>query len=364
MRDSFIKRGLKLKILHTADLHLKNIDDERWKTLQNLIEIGRKEKIDLFIISGDLFDRDIDSEKIRPVIREIFSNNDFKIFIIPGNHDQDSYKSGLFYGRDVILLDDYKSPFEFQDVRLWGLPFERLEEGELLRRLRIMAGGFSSDKVNILLFHGELLDAFYSRTDFGEEGKDRYMPVKLSYFGGMNIGYVLGGHFHRNFEVRTLEGGGYFIYSGSPVSISRKETGRRKVNILTVGEAPAEYPLDSFHYEEVNVELDPFIDRNPVDMVKERLNSTHRAAKILLTVKGHVNCKKIGMDEKKIVQQIDRITDGRCEEKIYEFRDVGHILEDELFKRFILKLKNGNYDREKKERLKAAAIKAMMEAGL
>jgi len=44
-----------MKILHTADLHLKEYGDERWETLQKLIDIAKKEKIDLFVICGDLF---------------------------------------------------------------------------------------------------------------------------------------------------------------------------------------------------------------------------------------------------------------------------------------------------------------------
>ncbi|MDP9751427.1 metallophosphoesterase [Thermoanaerobacter pentosaceus] len=43
-----------MRILHTADLHLKKYGDERWKTLEELIEVGRKEKINLLVISSDL----------------------------------------------------------------------------------------------------------------------------------------------------------------------------------------------------------------------------------------------------------------------------------------------------------------------
>ena len=67
-----------MKILHTADIHLREYDDDRWKTLQKLIEIGKQEKVEIFVISGDLFDKDIDAENLRPKIREIFSNTGFK----------------------------------------------------------------------------------------------------------------------------------------------------------------------------------------------------------------------------------------------------------------------------------------------
>src|SRR3989304_3361210 len=85
-----------MKILHTADIHLREYGDERWQTLKTLIDIGKKEKIEVFAISGDLFDEKIDAENLRPKIREIFSNNGFNIVLIPGNHDHDVYKDMYF----------------------------------------------------------------------------------------------------------------------------------------------------------------------------------------------------------------------------------------------------------------------------
>ena len=107
-----------MKILHTADIHLREYGDERWKTLQRLIEIGKKEKIELFVISGDLFDKDIDAEILRPKIREIFSNNGFKIILIPGNHDSEAYKSGMYFGEDTTVLTDLNEPFEYKDLTI------------------------------------------------------------------------------------------------------------------------------------------------------------------------------------------------------------------------------------------------------
>ncbi|MHC1636382.1 MAG: metallophosphoesterase [Candidatus Methanospirareceae archaeon] len=62
--------------------------------------------MELFVISGDLFDKGIDAEILRPKIREIFSNNGFKIILIPGNHDSEAYKSGMYFGEDTIVLTD------------------------------------------------------------------------------------------------------------------------------------------------------------------------------------------------------------------------------------------------------------------
>jgi len=247
----------KLRILHTADFHLKEYGDDRWKSLERLIEVGKKEKADLFIISGDLFDKGIDAENLRSRIREVFSDTGFRIALIPGNHDKDSYRSDMWFGEDVVIIDDLRTPFECQGVKIWGMPFEPIDGEEILHRLRLLRGSLTNGTRNILLYHGELLDAFFSRRDFGDEGDERYMPVKLSYFTGLGLDYVLAGHFHSRINSWKLQDGGYFVYPGSPISITKREIGRRHVNIFEVGRPPHEYPLDTPHYEEVVIELVP-----------------------------------------------------------------------------------------------------------
>jgi len=350
-----------MKILHTADIHLREYGDERWKTLKTLIDIGKKEKIKVFAISGDLFDAKIDAENLRPKIREIFSNNGFSIVLTPGNHDYDVYKD-MYFGEDAKVLTDLDEPFEHENVTMWGIPFESAEKAKILEKLHYIKSKLRADKTNILLYHGELLDTFFSRRDFGEEGEGRYMPLRLSYFKGINFQYVLGGHFHSDFDVRALENGGYFVYPGSPISITKRETGQRKVNIFEVGKPPKAYPLNTYHFEEVLVEFDPFKDKDPVETVKARIEKAHPYAQAILTIRGFINSEEIKMKEPELVQQLKHITRGKCAEEHFEFQDVHTILEDDLFKSFLNKLEKFDYDEEKKKQIRDTAIKAMMES--
>jgi DNA repair exonuclease SbcCD nuclease subunit len=353
-----------MKILHTADIHLKEYEDDRWKTLRNLIEIGKQEEIEIFIISGDLFDKGINAETLRPKIREVFSDNGFKIILIPGNHDSESYKSGMYFGEETIILSDLNKPFEYKDLMIWGLPFEPIEGEKIINKLHLLANNLVKNKKNILLYHGELFDAFFSRKDFGEEGEGRYMPVKLSYFKDLNVDYILAGHFHSKFNMWKLENGGYFVYPGSPISITKRETGQRKVNIFEVGKAPNEYPLDTPHFEEVIIEFDPFMNKKPVEIVKEYLERVHSQARIILSIKGYINSEEIKISESELVKQIREITKRKFVEEHLEFRDIHTILEDELFKNFMKKLKQTNYDEGKKKQLRDLTIRAMIEARL
>lgn len=353
-----------MKILHTADIHLKEYNDERWKTLQKLIEIGKKEKIDIFVVSGDLFDKDIQAENLRPKIREIFTNTGFKIVIIPGNHDADSYKSGMYFGEDAVIMTDLASPFEYKNIRVWGIPFEPLETEKILIKLHLLKDSLTSDKENILLYHGELLDAFFSRTDFGDEGEGRYMPVKLSYFKDLNISYVLSGHFHSRFDVWEIESGKYFIYPGSPISITKRETGQRKVNIFEVGKPPKEYLISSPHFENVDILFDPFKDKKPLEIVNEHFDRLFPEARAILRIKGCINSEAIGMNEIELKEKIKDIVKDRCVEDYYEFQDVNNIIEDDLFKSFMQKLEKTDYGEEKKKEMYDAAIRTMIEVRL
>ncbi|MCG2791046.1 MAG: DNA repair exonuclease [Actinomycetia bacterium] len=351
-----------MKILHTADIHLREYEDDRWKTLQKLIEIGKKKKVDIFVISGDLFDKDTNAENLRIKIRSMFSSNGFKIVIIPGNHDCNSYKSGMYFGGDTAILSDLSTPFEFKDIRIWGMPFETIEGKNILIKLHSLANKLTPNKKNILLYHGELLDAIFSRGDFGDEGEERYMPVKLSYFKDLNIDYVLAGHFHSKFDMWTLENGGYFVYPGSPMSITKREKGKRKVNIFEVGKPPEEHLLDTPYFEEVVIEFDPYENKKPLEMVKTMMNKIQPESRVILIIKGYINGKEIKISESEMVSQIKEIINEKCIEERYEFKDIQTILEDDLFKKFIGKLRESDYQEEKEKSIREIAIKSMMEA--
>lgn len=351
-----------MKILHTADIHLREYEDERWAALENIIRTGKKEKVNLCLISGDLFNQGVDAEKLRPKIRKLFSGNGFKILIIPGNHDKDCFRPGLFFGEDTVILNESTHLFENESVRIAGLPFEPLEGQRLLDKLAGLKKGFTRDKINILICHGELLDSFFSRRDFGDEGGGRYMPFWLWYFHDLNADYVLAGHFHSRFDVRKLEKQGYFVYPGSPVSITRKETGRRKVNLFEPGREPGEYEMDSFHFESKDLFLDPFTDTHPLSLIREKMKGLHPEARVLMTISGFVDGKKLGMNETVLRDKIKDAAGPQLEELSFEATDVQTIISNSLFQDFKAKVEAGEFEDEMKASLLEYTLRAMIEA--
>lgn len=350
-----------MKILHTADVHLCDYEDERWKSLEHIIDIGKSENIDLFVISGDLFDEDVKSEVLRSKIRGLFSNNEFITVIIPGNHDSKSFSEDLYFGEDVVILTDLNKPYEYNDVCVWGFPFEPISGEEFFRKIKSISSKLDTAKTNILLFHGELVDTFYSPSDFGDEGEVRYMPAKLSYFKNLGFDYILSGHFHSKFDLYEFEDNKYFVYPGSPVSITKKETGQRKVNLFEIGNAPSEYLLDTPHFIELPIKINPFEKMNPIEHIKKELQKVHPQAKVILKVTGYINSKLIGITEKELANQLKDALNDKVIERHFEVRDISRVLEDELFKSFLKKLQEKNYSQEKKNELIDLTIKAMME---
>jgi len=350
-----------MKILHTADIHLRKINDDRWRALSELIKIGKKHKIELFVISGDLFDKDIKAEKLRPKMGKLFSGNGFKIIIIPGNHDKNSYEDGLHFGSDVEIMSDFGCCFENKSLKIIALPFEELSEEEVFERVQSLKNELSIAKQNIIVCHGELLDVYFSRRDFGDEGEARYMPFKLSHFNDLNINYVLAGHFHTNFQVRKLKGGGYFVYPGSPISITKRETGQRRANLFEIGKEPKEILLDTPYYDEINVDLDPFGKKKSIDIIKEGIKIIRPNARPIINVKGFFNGEKENTTEKKLVEDINKIIPKNAELKPPEIRDVKSILEDDLFKGFKKRLEESKLDKETKNHILEIAIEGMTE---
>ena len=193
------------------------------------------------------------------------------------------------------------------------------------------------------------MDTYGLRGGFGDEGEYRYMPIKKAYFKNTKIKYVLAAHYHTNFDVIELPNGGYFVYPGSPVSITLKERGKRKVNIFQVGEMPREYLLPTFHYEYIEVYLDPFKEQNPIESIKEEVNKYFNVpeCRIILKISGFFNGAKYNVRENDIERYLTEIKNKHPElisKTINECRDLSDIINNDIFQNFLERLKKKGYD--------------------
>ena len=90
---------MKLKIFHTADVHLglkfgsypdelaRKLSEARFETLSRMVETANRERCDLFVVGGDLFDHLRVPQ--RDVLRaaRILGQFDRVVAVLPGNHD-------------------------------------------------------------------------------------------------------------------------------------------------------------------------------------------------------------------------------------------------------------------------------------
>ncbi|MGO9377023.1 MAG: metallophosphoesterase family protein [Dissulfurispiraceae bacterium] len=114
-----------LRIFHTSDLHLglrfagypeevsKKLIDARFETLKRLVDVANIELCDMFVVSGDLFDRLTVSKKDVVKAAQILSEFQGRVVVVlPGNHDFVSAGRGDIWsqfkeskGDNVLLLE-------------------------------------------------------------------------------------------------------------------------------------------------------------------------------------------------------------------------------------------------------------------
>lgn len=358
-----------MKILHSGDIHLARDEDGRWDSLSEILDIAHEQECAFLAISGDLFDNETDAEALRAALRSSFEDAEFETLIIPGNHDAEAFRAGLYFGEGVRVLKDHdwsQNVVDREEVRIIGIPFEAMTADQFHRRLRSVADLVEADRTNILLYHGELLDASFDQGAFGPE-RGRYMPSRLAYFAELGVDYVLAGHFHSNFQMRGFGEDGFFVYPGSPVSVTRREVGQRSVALIDPGKAPQEVPLETHHYQRVEVTLDAFADGDPIEVVRSHLQDMHPMATVLLSVDGTIR----GMREQELWQAMREATaDMPVEISPPGFRDVSHILQHPVYGLFQSRLEalqaqvENPLRGEEAEKLRRMLIRAMSEVGV
>jgi exonuclease SbcD len=344
-----------MKILHTSDLHIKEYRDESWRAFESLIKVASKEKIDFFVISGDLFDEKSSFVKLYPEIRPLLNDTDYEFIIIAGNHDEKAFGTEAFLGEKVKIIRNLTEPLEYENLRFFGFPFRNITSGEVRNNLRKLKNLALGDKTNILLFHGELLDHSFSGSDFGDE-KINYMSARLSFFENLNLKYVLAGHFHTNSQIYELSSEGFFVYPGSPISITKKETGRRSVNIFEVGKPPSQYKINTTYYKKLTLTMYPEDNTSPISKIKKKIRKSPKEAKFLVTITGYTEEKEEDFHEK-IKELKDKYRNLEIENRV---RGIKQLSEDELFKTFNNKLKELNPSRKRK--IKKLVIKSLLES--
>ncbi|MCX7994767.1 MAG: metallophosphoesterase [candidate division WOR-3 bacterium] len=210
-------------ILHTADLHLTSKDRSRIEILEWIINKGNEKKVDMLVIAGDLFDSDTESTILRPEVRRIFEKSRAKIFLLPGNHDAESYGLNYDYGENVKQLTEKPyTQLTLDDIKIVAVPYQKAKFSECILEL--------AGNIDILIAHGTIYDI--SILPVLNEEDTEYMPIypaEIENFARC----ILMGHIHSEYIGLTFKNT-KVVYAGAPAALNTKCRSPRKVAMIEV----------------------------------------------------------------------------------------------------------------------------------
>ena len=229
----YVLRRLDMKILHTSDLHIGkyigtyDLKEDTEYVLNQVVDTAIRERVEVVLISGDVFDRPNPSEEAIKMyvsfLKELLDKN-IKVIAISGNHDSgirlSAYKDIL--GKGYFVEGEFNSPMrkvslndEYGPVNFYMLPFftpfivksnlkleKELENYDLAMDEIIKRENIDTSQRNIILAHqfvagfkfgGSEEDFSYSNGD--EKNVAGVGIISLDKF--QNFDYVALGHIHK-----------------------------------------------------------------------------------------------------------------------------------------------------------------------
>lgn len=196
-----------IKFIHTADIHLKNTNDDVYDTFVKIISMTKNDNLDFLLIAGDLFEEPNPGRNIVQKVVELFELiKPCRVLITPGNHDPLVLNSPYLTEKwpdNVHIFKDKLSCITFSDVRFYGRGFTgHFEEESLLTRIRL-----DGNYTNILIMHGEVATSSI------------YNPIPKNILDEIGFDYCAFGHIHK--PVSTT----IYTYPGTPEGRGFDETG-------------------------------------------------------------------------------------------------------------------------------------------
>ena len=230
-----------------SKLHRRDCQD----VFSNLIDLCIEEKVDAFLIAGDLFDKPNPTKAIVTfVIDELKRLKDKNIpaFIISGNHDpygKDSLWVNSNFPSNVVIFDSSNlEPKSIGNITVYGLAYTNNTK-EPLKDFKAK----DSDDFKIGLVHGSTTDI-----KSAEEPEYAYRPIRKSQIDNSKLDYIALGHFH---DVLEIKGKVKCFYSGSPEGLSFKNNPESSVLMVKfvdgkVSVKPIKTAIREFHSLEVD----------------------------------------------------------------------------------------------------------------
>ncbi len=219
----------RLRIFHAGDIHLdtpfstmgaKESEIRRKElrgTFSSMMLYVRKEKCDIVLLSGDIFDDGYATEETASLmIREFSSCPNCRFVIAPGNHDPfrrgSVYEAKQFPKNVYIFREDHLSSFLFSDIGVevygWAFTSQFMQKNPL--------SGFvcpDNGRINLLCAHCDITSPISTSC-----------PIPEGDIVKAGFDYAALGHIHKTDGIKT-DGKVSYGYSGSLEGRSFDETG-------------------------------------------------------------------------------------------------------------------------------------------
>lgn len=284
-----------MKILHTSDLHIGkyigtyDLKEDTEYVLNQVVDTAIRERVEVVLISGDIFDRPNPSEEAIKMyvsfLKGLLDKN-IKVIAISGNHDSgirlSAYKDIL--GKGYFVEGEFNSPMrkvslndEYGPVNFYMLPFftpfivksnlkleKGLENYDLAMDEIIKRENIDTSQKNIILAHqfvagfkfgGSEEDFSYSNGD--EKNVAGVGIISLDKF--QNFDYVALGHIHKPQKIsrETIR------YSGSLLKYKTSEIDGPDKSVVII---------DLKEKGNIEVKLDPIKPLHPFRKIEGLLS--------------------------------------------------------------------------------------------
>lgn len=235
-----------IRCLHTADLHL-DAHFPTWgekealrradllKTFERIVNLAIKNDVQLFLISGDLFDSPHPDPatvaRVQTELRRLVERGIIPV-LLPGTHDPFAPKNSI-YRRETfpgILLNEAQLSepqhllIKGMNCYLYGFAYQSGKADELLPSMqRRELPGF-----HIGLLHGSRRGS----PEWNYRHKD--LPFDLADLAALRLDYVALGHYHTYEALLDESGRSIAAYPGSPEGKRFGENGPRYCALVTL----------------------------------------------------------------------------------------------------------------------------------
>ena len=284
-----------IKVFHCADIHLdspfsmyspREAESRRTElraAFTSACLFAREKEVDLFIISGDLFDCEyVTKDTLELLNREFRKSPEIRFFIAPGNHDP--LGPGSPYNNAGFPENVHVFTPERERVRIDGLNADiygfGFDSPTLITSPAAGWTGLDKSRINILVCHGDMTSAG-STTG----------PVTKADIAASGFDYIALGHIHKGTGV-LCENGVHYAYPGCIEGRGFDEQGYKGALYGGIDKGVAALSFIRFsnrRYESVSVDLTGISDKSEaLEKIRREIRTFNDDTALRVTLCGEV----------------------------------------------------------------------------